>query len=247
MFEFGRCVVHFAVDDSEVRMCTALTGKGSWFLPFNKGYNDGAGNPPNPHGIKTDYLWKEVLTPVGLTNILENYAQIIEEKDPLTGRKKRKQVWPRYHQLGLVRQALADVRDHGAGNQLDFGTQMAGDRRRLPCSRYLSDWPGRRAELRDFLSLRFLGPNNPFQNLPSLAAFNRDITPLGRHVKGTMLECVPRGVTTRTAQVVTPGGTMSGDVNNKCILSLDYCLAGLAISCPICAFSCWISACCDCI
>jgi type I restriction enzyme, R subunit len=117
LFEFGRCVVHFAVDDSEVRMCTELRGKGSWFLPFNKGHNDGAGNPPNLHGIKTDYLWKEVLTPAGLTDILENYAQIVEEKDPRTGRKKRKQVWPRYHQLGVVRQALADVRDQGAGKR----------------------------------------------------------------------------------------------------------------------------------
>jgi type I restriction enzyme R subunit len=117
LFEFGRCVVHFAVDDSEVQMCTELKGKGSWFLPFNKGYNDGAGNPPNPSGLKTDYLWKEVLTPTGLTNILENYAQIVEEKDPRTGRKKRKQVWPRYHQLGVVRLALAHVREHGAGKR----------------------------------------------------------------------------------------------------------------------------------
>ena len=117
LFEFGRCVVHFAVDDSEVRMCTELRGKGSWFLPFNKGFNDGAGNPPNPHGLKTDYLWKEVLTPAGLTNILENYAQVVEEKDPRTSKKKRKQVWPRYHQLRLVRQALADVRTHGSGKR----------------------------------------------------------------------------------------------------------------------------------
>ncbi len=117
LFEFGRCVVHFAVDDSEVQMCTELRGKGSWFLPFNKGYNDGAGNPPNPHGLKTDYLWKEVLTRSGLTNIIENYAQIVEEKDPRTGRKKKKQVWPRYHQLGVVRQALADVHSHGAGKR----------------------------------------------------------------------------------------------------------------------------------
>jgi type I restriction enzyme R subunit len=117
LFEFGRCVVHFAVDDSEVRMCTHLKGKGSWFLPFNKGHNDGAGNPPNPNGLKTDYLWKEVLTPAGLTNILENYAQIVEEKDPKTGKKKRTQVWPRYHQLGVVRQALADVLTHGAGRR----------------------------------------------------------------------------------------------------------------------------------
>ena len=117
LFEFGRCAVHFAVDDSEVRMCTQLAGKGSWFLPFNKGYQDGAGNPPNPHGLKTDYLWKEVLTPAGLTNILENYAQIVEEKDPRTGKKKRKQVWPRYHQLEVVRRALADARAFGAGRR----------------------------------------------------------------------------------------------------------------------------------
>lgn len=117
LFEFGRCVVHFAVDDSEVWMCTELRGKGSWFLPFNKGYHDGAGNPPNPHGLKTDYLWKEVLTLAGLTDILENYAQIVEEKDLRTGKKKRKQVWPRYHQLGVVRQALADVRGDGAGKR----------------------------------------------------------------------------------------------------------------------------------
>lgn len=117
LFEFGRCVVHFAVDDSEVAMCTELRGKASWFLPFNKGYHDGAGNPPNPHGIKTDYLWREVLTPAGLTNILENYAQIVEEKDAKTGKKKRKQVWPRYHQLDLVRHTLAHVRAHGAGHR----------------------------------------------------------------------------------------------------------------------------------
>jgi type I restriction enzyme R subunit len=117
LFEFGRCVVHFAADDSEVQMCTELAGKRSWFLPFNKGYHDGAGNPANPHGLKTDYLWKEVLTPAGLTNILENYAQIVEEKDPRTGKKKRKQVWPRYHQLDVVREALADVRAHGAGKR----------------------------------------------------------------------------------------------------------------------------------
>lgn len=117
LFEFGRCVVHFAVDDREVWMCTQLKDKASWFLPFNKGYNDGAGNPPNPQGLKTDYLWKEILTPAGLTNILENYAQIVEEKNPHTGKKKRTQIWPRYHQLEVVRQALVDVRAHGTGRR----------------------------------------------------------------------------------------------------------------------------------
>jgi len=117
LFELGRCVAHFAVDDSEVWFCTHLAGKQSWFLPFNKGYNDGAGNPPNPDGLKTDYLWREVLTRESLTDILENYAQLLEEKDLQTGRKWRRQIFPRYHQLDVVRKLLADAREHGAGRR----------------------------------------------------------------------------------------------------------------------------------
>lgn len=117
LFGFGRCAVHFAVDDKQVFMCTELKGKGSWFLPFNKGVNDGAGNPVNPNGLMTDYLWKEVLTPQGLTDIIENYAQIVEEKDKRTGKKKRKQIWPRYHQLSLVHQTLADVQQNRVGKR----------------------------------------------------------------------------------------------------------------------------------
>jgi len=117
LFEFGRCVVHFAVDDHEVRFCTHLKGKGSWFLPFNQGWNDGAGNSPNPNGLKTDYLWKRILTRDGLTDILENYAQIVETKDEKTGRKKAVQIWPRFHQLDVVRRLLADARTNGAGQR----------------------------------------------------------------------------------------------------------------------------------
>ena len=115
LFQFGRCMAHFAVDDSEVRFCPHLKGKASWFLPFNKGWNDGAGNPPNPEGLKTDYLWKQVLTPGSLTNIIENYAQIVESPDPKTGKKKREQIFPRYHQLEVVRRLLAHAGEHGAG------------------------------------------------------------------------------------------------------------------------------------
>ena len=111
LFEFGRCLVHFAVDDHEVRFCTHLKGKASWFLPFNQGWDDGAGNPPNPNGLKTDYLWREVLTRDGLTDIIENYAQIVETKDEKTGRRKREQIWPRYHQLDVVRRLLSDMSD----------------------------------------------------------------------------------------------------------------------------------------
>ena len=109
LFELGRCLAHFAVDDHEVWFCTNLRGKGSWFLPFNRGWDDGAGNPPNPNGLKTDYLWKQVLTREGLTDIIENYAQIVETQDPKTRRKQREQIWPRYHQLDVVRELLADV------------------------------------------------------------------------------------------------------------------------------------------
>lgn len=122
LFKFGRCVVHFAIDDQEVAMCTALKGskgmaKESWFLPFNQGWNDGAGNPPNPDGIKTDYLWKRILTPASLTDILENFAQVVEEENPKTGKKKPVQIFPRYHQLDVVRQLLADALAYGVGQR----------------------------------------------------------------------------------------------------------------------------------
>lgn len=117
LFEFGRCLAHFAVDDAEVRFCTELRGKASWFLPFNRGFNDGAGNPPNPDGLKTDYLWRHILTRDGLADILENYAQIVETKDTKTGKAKREQIWPRYHQLDVVRALLADAAEHGAGRR----------------------------------------------------------------------------------------------------------------------------------
>ena len=115
LFELGRCLTHFAVDDHEVKFCTHLKGKASWFLPFNRGWNDGAGNPPNPNGLKTDYLWKQVLTRDGLTDIIENYAQIVEARDDKTGRKRREQIWPRYHQLDVVRRLLANASDRGVG------------------------------------------------------------------------------------------------------------------------------------
>ena len=117
LFEFGRCVAHFAVDENEVHFCTHLKGKASWFLPFNRGWNDGAGNPPNPNGLRSDYLWREVLTRRSLTIILENYAQVVASKDATTGKKRRVQIWPRYHQLDAVRRLLADAEAHGAGRR----------------------------------------------------------------------------------------------------------------------------------
>ena len=117
LFELGRCVAHFAADEKEVRFCTQLRGKASWFLPFNRGWNDGAGNPPNPNGLAADYLWREVLARKSLTNIIENYAQVIASKDEKSGKKRKTQIWPRYHQLDVVRRLLADVAANGAGKR----------------------------------------------------------------------------------------------------------------------------------
>jgi type I restriction enzyme R subunit len=117
LFSFKRCAAHFAVDDASIQFCTKLSGKNSWFLPFNRGYNDGAGNPPNPNGLMTDYLWKNILTKGMLSRIIENYAQVVEEVDPETKKKSIKQIWPRFHQLDCVEKLLADVRENGVGKK----------------------------------------------------------------------------------------------------------------------------------
>ncbi|WP_211222693.1 type I restriction endonuclease subunit R [Gulosibacter molinativorax] len=117
LFGFGRTIAHFALDDQRVKFSTQLKGKASWFLPFDQGYNDGAGNPPNPMGIQTDYLWRRIIAPKSLAGIIENYAQIVEERNPRTGKKTRKAIFPRYHQLDVVRKLLADVAANGAGQR----------------------------------------------------------------------------------------------------------------------------------
>ena len=117
LFQFKRCMVHFAVDDARIKFCTKLDGKASWFLPFDKGYNDGAGNPPNLNGIMTDYLWKDVLTKAKLSRIIENYAQVVVEEDPETKKKSVKQIFPRFHQLDCVESLLADVKANGVGKR----------------------------------------------------------------------------------------------------------------------------------
>jgi type I restriction enzyme, R subunit len=123
LFRLGRLLVNFAVDTEEVWMCTQLKGGKSFFLPFNKGNNNSAGNPSND-GIKTDYLWKEVLSKDSLTNILQNYTQLItEEKEyrDSKGKKRikkdKKLIFPRFHQLTAVRQILADAQENGAGQK----------------------------------------------------------------------------------------------------------------------------------
>lgn len=123
LFRLGRLIVNFAVDTEEVWMCTQLKKEKSHFLPFNKGYNNGAGNPPND-GIKTDYLWKEILTKNSLTDIIQNFCQLIteekeylDEKGKVRTRKEKKLIFPRYHQLVAVRMLLADAQAKGSGQK----------------------------------------------------------------------------------------------------------------------------------
>jgi len=116
LFQFGVCTVHFAVDDNEVWFTTRLNAKRTLFLPFNRGYNDGAGNPPNPFGIKTDYLWHDILRRESFASLIENFITRVEEKND-QGRKTSKLIFPRYHQLDVVRRVLADVRENGVGRK----------------------------------------------------------------------------------------------------------------------------------
>lgn len=115
LFEFGRCLVHFAADPDEAYMCAQLAGNDSNFLPFNKGFNFGKGNPVNPKGHKTAYLWDDILPRRSLTNIIEQFAKFTVEKDKKTGKEIKLLVFPRYHQLDVVRNILADARQLGVG------------------------------------------------------------------------------------------------------------------------------------
>lgn len=113
LLNFGRCVVHFAVDTDEVYMTTKLDGAGTFFLPFNLGNNHGKGNPPNPFGHKTSYLWDEVLTRESVANIIQHFVRFDgSEKDNLN---KRTLFFPRYHQLNVVRRIIADASKKGVG------------------------------------------------------------------------------------------------------------------------------------
>jgi len=117
LFGYKKCMVHFALDEDTVMMCTKLEGDESRFLPFNKGRNDGAGNPDVPVGYRTGYLWEDILTKHEISNILQNYSQVVEEKDEDTGKKISKQIFPRYHQLSVVKSLLSDAEHDGVGGK----------------------------------------------------------------------------------------------------------------------------------
>jgi type I restriction enzyme R subunit len=106
-----RALVHFAVDPDMVFMTTRLEGDKTFFLPFNKGHENGAGNPPNPNGHKTAYLWEEVWQRDSWLDILARFQHL--EKDEKA--KSEHMIFPRYHQLQVVRRLEADARVNGPG------------------------------------------------------------------------------------------------------------------------------------
>ena len=133
-----RSLVHFAVDPDEVYMTTKLAGKATSFLPFNKGDGTAAGNPPNPAGYKTAYLWEQVLARDSLMDILARFLHLEVDERKLGGKTVRREtmIFPRYHQLDCVRKAEADARTQGVGLQLPdpaLGRQRQEQLDRLAC------------------------------------------------------------------------------------------------------------------
>ncbi len=113
LLNFARCIVHLAVDADEIYMTTKLDGKKTIFLPFNKGHNHGSGNPPNPNGYKTAYLWEEVFSKKSIANLIQHFVKLDgKDNDTLS---KRTLFFPRYHQLDVVRKLIYDASKKGVG------------------------------------------------------------------------------------------------------------------------------------
>ncbi|PXA97194.1 restriction endonuclease subunit R [Nostoc sp. 3335mG] len=116
-----RALVHFAVDPDEAWMATELKGPDTFFLPFNRGHNHGAGNPPVPGNWKTHYLWDEVLARDSLLDILQRFMHLdvserrVETPTGFRVIRKESMIFPRYHQLDVVRRLVGHTRANGSG------------------------------------------------------------------------------------------------------------------------------------
>lgn len=109
-----RALVHFALDSETVQMCTWLANGNSVFLPFNRGNgNNGGGNPANPHGYRTEYLYHDILAPDSLLDIIQRFIRVEYDKET---HAMKKIIFPRFHQLDAVRKLVADAQEHGAGH-----------------------------------------------------------------------------------------------------------------------------------
>lgn len=125
MLMFGRCLAHFALDKDEIYFCTRLTGKSSFFMPFNQGLpnGQGAGNPVNPAGHKTSYLWERILRKDVIADLITNFAMMDygeakkKQTVPHILRNAKKLIFPRFHQLDVVNRLLDEVGNKGVGGQ----------------------------------------------------------------------------------------------------------------------------------
>lgn len=118
LFQFKkRALVHFSVDTDEVWMTTRVAGKETVFMPFNQGHNKAAGNPPNPNGHRTAYLWENILARDSLLDLFGRFVHLERKEVKMDGKMKTKEnmVFPRYHQLRLVRRMAAAVKEPGHG------------------------------------------------------------------------------------------------------------------------------------
>lgn len=117
-----RTLVHFGVDTEAVYMTTQLKGEDTFFLPFNRGYNDGAGNPPIEGNVKTAYLWEDILPKDSLMDIIQRFIHLKKEEKKIKTESgfridvKETLIFPRFHQLDVVRKLVKHSRDNGAGH-----------------------------------------------------------------------------------------------------------------------------------
>jgi type I restriction enzyme R subunit len=118
LFRFKRCLAHFAVDNDLAYVATELAGAKTQFLPFNRGTDGGAGNPPCKIGYATSYLWQEVWQKPRILDLIQRFIRVVDvldDKGKPTG--KQRQIFPRFHQLTCVRELGADAQKHGAGRR----------------------------------------------------------------------------------------------------------------------------------
>ena len=114
LFNFKRCIAHFAVDENFITFTTKIDGKNTRFMPFNKGTDQGgSGNPINNSGTMTDYLWKDFLKKETLTSLIRDFAYVSVDKV----KKTETLIFPRYHQYRVVTKLVDDVKNNGVGNR----------------------------------------------------------------------------------------------------------------------------------
>ena len=119
IFNFGRCIAHFTLDQNEVFFTTKLDGDNTVFMPFNLGLpnGQGAGNPINEHGYKTSYFWNEILSKDVVSDLITNYVvfEYGDKKGACSLKDAKKLIFPRLHQLQVVQKLTKDVAEHGVG------------------------------------------------------------------------------------------------------------------------------------